>query len=450
MTTIRPALAALLLLAGSALADDACLTGASRLPDQRALAMLRESTETACPCASFAGLGRDDYQRCARGALLAALDAGEVRAACAQTAKRINKGATCGSSRVACGRFQANAREPVSCRVTAPARCADTPRAERNPCSSETHCADVVEWTAGTCVDPREDGPFAVGATIVTFTKPSFIDPQTDRVLDTAIWYPAPPGSGPVDPAYGGVVDAPLDLSGGSYPLVMFSHGSCGYPWQSKFLTPMLASYGFVVVAPPHPGNTLYDFPSCGTPGAQAASAAERPHDIIYVLDQMLLADADSGSFFFGAIDETRLGMMGHSFGGFTTYRVLALDSRFDVAVPLAPAVPGMPVLTVPSLHMLGQIDSVVSVPAIRTAYADAQPPKFLVEVRDAGHFAFSDLCFPSADCNPPTTLTQDEAHEAVRRWVLPFMKVYLAGDASFAPFLAGSTSTTVDFQAEP
>jgi hypothetical protein len=108
-----------------------------------------------------------------------------------------------------------------------------------------------------------------------------------------------------------------------------------------------------------------------------------------------------------------------------------------SLLVLFAPAVIGTPALAVPSLTMLGQIDSVVNNDAIRTAYAAAQSPKYLVEIASTGHYAFSGACFPSADCNPPVTLDQTEAHEVVQRWVLPFLKTHLAGDASFAPFLA-------------
>jgi hypothetical protein len=142
--------------------------------------------------------------------------------------------------------------------------------------------------------------------------------------------------------------------------------------------------------------------------------------------------------------------MSGHSFGGFTTYRVLEVDGRFIVALPMAPAVPPAHVLTVPSLTMLGEIDSLVSNDAIRTAYDDAQPPKYLVEIAHAGHYAFSNLCFPSPDCNPPTTLSQQEAHDLVLRYVLPFLKVHLAGDPGFVPFLVPPAATGTVLAREP
>jgi predicted dienelactone hydrolase len=440
-------------LCGAAFAaQDPCLGGASLLGDERALASLRTSTESTCPCATFTGapgMGRAAYQSCARGVLRDALAKASLRRQCKLAATRTNRGAVCGSSKVACGRFSSRARVPETCHLKPTARCHDARGFTGSACTNETHCADVVDWTAGTCVDARDDGPFVPGVRVISFTKPSAVNPAVDRVLDTIIWYPAAPGSGPIN-MYGGVLDAPVDTSKAAYPLLLFSHGSCGYPAQSQFLTPLLASYGFIVVAPPHPGNTISDFPTCGSSQAQINSAVERPKDMIFVLDQMLAANGDPGSPFHGTIDPARVGMSGHSFGGLTTYLVAAQDSRVKIAMPLAPAVPGSPVLHVPSLHMLGQIDAVVNVPAIRTAYANADAPKYLVEIKNIGHYAFSDGCFPSPDCNPPITLTQAEAHDLVRRWVLPFLKVYLAGDASFAPQLTPQTSPAVVLTAKP
>jgi predicted dienelactone hydrolase len=260
--------------------------------------------------------------------------------------------------------------------------------------------------------------------------------PGTERVLDTIVWYPTTPGSTPLDPTLKGVVDAPVDNAGGPYPVLMFSHGSCGYPYQSTFLTPLIASYGFVVVAPPHPGNTIFEFPACSSGQSLVSSAAERPADIAYALDQMLTASADSSSPFFGSIDAQRIGMSGHSFGGFTTYLAVDSDPRYKVAVALAPAVPAHAALNLPSLSMLSELDTYVNDDAIRAVYAAARTPKLEVEVLNAGHFAYSDGCFPSPDCNPPTTLTQDEAHALVQRWVIPFVLRYLKGDTRFEPLL--------------
>lgn len=436
---------------GSAAAQDDCLTGASTLGDQRALATLRQAIENACPCASFtgeSGANRREYRSCAKPRLESALAAASLRQECKRTAERMYKSATCGTEKIACGRFrETSTHEPTTCRVRLLHRCKDRARYEENACAAETHCIDVVDRTASTCVDPRTKGPFETGVRDITFTKMSVVNPAEERPLATAIWYPTTAGAGPIDPSYAGVFDAPLDNSAGPYPVVLFSHGSCGYPLQSTFLHALLASYGFIVVSPPHPGNTLAEFPSCGTPQAQVSSAQERPQDMIFVLDQMLAQNADSGSPFFGAIDPDKVAMSGHSFGGLTTYLVAGIEPRIKAAIPFAAAVLGSPVLTMPSLTMLGQIDSTVNNTAIRNAYTRALPPKVLVEIAHAGHYAFSNGCFPSPDCNFPTTLSQAEAHDIVLRWVLPFLKVHLVGDPSYVPFLTPPAPPGVAFQ---
>jgi len=433
ISTLLIACASALLVVAPAGAASTCSLGAFALPDQRDLAALRSTIESACPCASFTKRGL--YRRCARGVIIDTVATGALRSDCQRTARKIVNGATCGSDKVACGRVKLK-DDSYSCRVSRDTSCSDNTRLRRTECAEQTHCADVVDWTAGTCFDVRANGPYAPGYRLIQYTKDSATSPGTPRVLDTSIWYPAPPGSTPISASSGGVADAPLDNSGGPYPIVLFSHGSCGYPLQSIFLTPLLASWGFIVIAPPHPGNTLFEFPDCGTGAAQAASFVERPQDMIFVLDEILAAGADSGSPFFGAADATRIAMTGHSFGGLTTYLVAALEPRITAAVAMAPATLATSSLGIPSLLMLGNIDSVVNNVSARDAYARSATPKMLVEIEDAGHYAFSNACFPSSDCNPPTTLTQAEAHARVLRYVLPFLKVYLEGDATWTPLL--------------
>lgn len=410
-----------------------CATGTSTLGDQRDLAALRAAVDAACPCAAFDKRGA--YRRCTRDVLAAALQGGALRAECKRAASKMLTQATCGSDRAACGRVAVK-NQSYSCRIGRGAACSDNARQMRTECAEQTHCADVVDWTAGTCFDVREYGAYVPGYRVVTYTKDSAAQPGTPRALSTSIWYPAPPGSGTPGGAGAGVTNAPVDTSGGAYPVVLFSHGSCGYALQSVFLTARLASHGFIVVAPPHPGNTIAEFPSCGTLAAQAASAIERPQDMMYVLDQIIAAGQDSESPLFGAVDETRVAMTGHSFGGLTTFLVTNNDPRIKVAIPMAPATPADAALQVPSLYFLGNIDSVVSNANARAAYDRSAAPKLLVEIEHAGHYAFSSACFAGPDCNPPTTLTQAESHRAVLRYVLPFLKVHLEGNAGWEPFL--------------
>ncbi|MDX2166685.1 MAG: hypothetical protein SF182_06460 [Deltaproteobacteria bacterium] len=430
MRTLHAVVALASLLVGAAAGAQPCLDEPATLEDQRAIAALRGATEAACPCASFTARGA--YQRCARVVASDAVRDGALRRECLRTARQLARGAACGARSLPCGRVRAD--QSFDCRLAPPQSCTGNARSTRTACSEQTHCADVVDWTAGTCFDVRRFGPYAPGYRSITYTKDSVYSPGTPRPLATSIWYPAPPGSGPIDAGTGGVLDAPL--AGGPYPLVLFSHGSCGTPLQSKFLTPLLASWGYVVVAPPHPGNTIYDFPNCNTPAAYLAALQERPQDVVFVLDQVLAANQDAGSALFGAIDPSRIAMTGHSFGGLTTYLVTAIEPRIRVAVAMAPAALNASRLPVPSLTMLGSVDAVISNPAARAAYARSVTPKWLVEIAHAGHFAFSDFCIAASGCGAPGTLTTAEANAAALRFVLPFLKVHLEGDQAWAPLL--------------
>ena len=88
---------------------------------------------------------------------------------------------------------------------------------------------------------------------------------------------------------------------------------------------------------PTAPSNTLLEFPTAGC-RRRGVSLRRRPTDITFALDEMLAANQDSTSPFFGGLDPERIGMSGHSFGRLTTYFVIARDSRFKVAMPMAPA----------------------------------------------------------------------------------------------------------------
>jgi predicted dienelactone hydrolase len=102
---------------------------------------------------------------------------------------------------------------------------------------------------------------------------------------------------------------APLDLTGGRRPLVMFSHGrgSNGlvYAWFAEYL----AARGYIVAAINHYRTNTYD--------ADIAYLAnklwQRPIDIGLAIS-FLLRDETWGR----AIDPERIGIAGHSQGGFT------------------------------------------------------------------------------------------------------------------------------------
>ena len=122
----------------------------------------------------------------------------------------------------------------------------------------------IARWLAllALAALPRlADARYAVGVTTKTFTKTS-VTTGAPRVLNTVIWYPAVPKTGTAEAL--GLRDATVRSK--RWPLVIFSHGTCGHPTEATYLTKALAAEGFIVAAMPHPGNTRDDGLSCHSP----------------------------------------------------------------------------------------------------------------------------------------------------------------------------------------
>ncbi len=201
-----------------------------------------------------------------------------------------------------------------------------------------------------------QSGGFAVGVAQTVVVRADV----PGRRLPTEIWYPArPPADGaterrPAAPHPLGLPhDAVPDLEplAGPCPLIVFSHGNSGYRQQSTFLTTRLARAGFVVAAPDHVGNTFPEMLALEDDEARRAVHREirrqRPGDLHAVVRALLDGPARAGAgpgqpFAIGlpplpALDRTRVGGAGHSFGGWTALKLPALEPRVRAVCSLAP-----------------------------------------------------------------------------------------------------------------
>lgn len=141
--------------------------------------------------------------------------------------------------------------------------------------------------------------------------------------------------------------------------------------------------------------------------------------------------------------------MTGHSFGGQTTLRVAAAEPRVKAAVALAPALQVMVRdlrVDTPTMIIAAERDSLAPIRTDGRPYYDAlHGPRALVEILNAGHFAFSDLCVGGllvplgADDCAPGLLGQPEAHALTLRHALPFLLRYVAGRRAYAALLRPS-----------
>jgi hypothetical protein len=193
--------------------------------------------------------------------------------------------------------------------------------------------------------DPFERGNLPVGVRTFNWSDPD----RNDRLLTVEAWYPATethrgqdlaeatrdtyeliPGFPP------GWQDAVRDAAPrvGRFPLVMFSHGFGAHRRQSTFLCTHLASHGYVVAAMDHAGNTIFETVQMmmaaqmgGPPPDTIAILSDvipaRPVDVSFVIDRLL-----AGLEGLPELDADRIGMSGHSFGGWTTLMVAGRDRR--------------------------------------------------------------------------------------------------------------------------
>lgn len=328
-------------------------------------------------------------------------------------------------------------------------------------------------------------GPFPVGVRTKECRDPS----RNDRLLAMEIWYPA-------DDAHAGrdLADSTRDVyrifpgfptsaqdavrdavpRQGSYPLVVFSHGWIGHRRQSTFLCTHLASHGFVVAGVDHPGSTLKDRIGGGR-GAERSrdrAASERrvearPADVSFTVDALLHGAVGDAA---PLVDAPPVGVVGHSYGGWTALAASGRDARVGAVVALAPAGGSSPfgnggLLTdalcpdwgraVPTLVIAADGDSVLPLAGMSDLLACIPLPKTIVVLKDTDHFHFLDRgglvhefmrggTFPpfdriAATMRPVAELSSEGAvHAAVAGLAQAHLAAALRNDAAAARFLAG------------
>jgi dienelactone hydrolase len=256
--------------------------------------------------------------------------------------------------------------------------------------------------------DPFARGPHPVGVRTVELR-----DPARDRRLVAEVWYPADASlagadldparrdSYPLFPGFpnawqAAVRDAPAAPAGRPLPFAVFSHGFAGHRRQSTFFTTHLASHGWVAASVDHTGNTFVDLATGATPGAAAwtSSMEARPRDVSFLIDAA--ADGLLGP----RVDTSRVAMSGHSFGGWTSVRVVPDEPRIAAFLALAPAI-GVPTLraaldlrwprTVPGLVLAAERDSLLPLAALSGVTFELPPPVTLVTLLATDHMHFCD-----------------------------------------------------------
>ena len=336
--------------------------------------------------------------------------------------------------------------------------------------------------------DPFPRGPHAVGVRSVDTS-----DASRSRYLPVEVWYPATASHAGQDvseatmdhydllPGFPPARQAAVrgaEMAGGRFPVVLFSHGFGGHRRQSTFLCTHLASHGYIVAAMDHTGNTVIDMaqmtmqvmmgePMPDTDKMLTDLIALRPGDVGFVLDRLLAGDLGIDV---SSIDADRIGMSGHSFGGWTTLMMAARDRRIRAALPLAPAGGKCPLPAdrliqsldfewgrdVPTLYLVADKDTLLPLDGMRELLGKTHSTKRMVVLGNADHMHFCDeveathelfraMAPPGpfqeiAKSLPPASelCPGTHAYDFSRSLGLAHMDAVLRGNEEAAAFLAG------------
>lgn len=259
--------------------------------------------------------------------------------------------------------------------------------------------------------EPIESGPRQVASR--TFEA---VDAKRGRRFPVDVWYPEPPGA-----------------RRGLLPLVVFSHLSGGNRRSSSFLCTHLASHGYAVAAMDHSEVVAPELQG-GRPGETAAQRAERIEGIIAsrVPDVRLLLDfllTGGGEM---QLDANRIGLVGHSAGGWTVLATTEVDARVRSVVGITPGgssnpKPGiLPVRLqftrqhpVPTLILAAEDDVLTPLDGIQEIFEKTPPPKAMFVLRRADHEHFVDDVESIHEGLRTATLTGDSA------WIPAAMRPY-------------------------
>ncbi len=115
-------------------------------------------------------------------------------------------------------------------------------------------------------------------------------------------------------------------------PVIVISHGLGSGRTSFKYFAEHLASHGFVVAIPEHPGSSERQISALLEGKADDVSNPrefiDRPLDVSYLLDELTRLNQTDGPFK-GRININQVGVMGQSFGGYTALALVGAKINF-------------------------------------------------------------------------------------------------------------------------
>ena len=308
-------------------------------------------------------------------------------------------------------------------------------------------------------------GKYAVGVKTIKMVNPRQLDiakskagepmPVYDRPLTVEVWYPASghPGNGQyrvftrdgkTEVTLNGraVREAPPELAGGPYPLLIISHGYPGNRYLLSHLGENLASKGYVVASIDHTDSTYSDQAAFGS------TLLNRPLDQLFVLGEMArLNTGDPAGTLKGMVNADLTGLIGYSMGGYGVVNTIgggftaasvalpwgtpngalavrqagnpahiaSMDKRIKAAVAFAPwgynagfwDAAGLAGVKTPVFFVAGSVDDVSGyAPGVRNIFeGSVNAPRYLLTFENANHNAAAPMPAPRETWLPVPSL---------------------------------------------
>lgn len=127
------------------------------------------------------------------------------------------------------------------------------------------------------------------------------------------------------------ILFAPKTYRPGKTPVVIISHGLASRPEDFTAVSEHLASHGFVVAIPQHPGSDFQQkqalLNGLSREVFDTSEFYNRPLDISFVIDEL---ERRNQSEFGGRLDLENVGVAGHSFGGYTALAVAGAEINLN------------------------------------------------------------------------------------------------------------------------
>jgi predicted dienelactone hydrolase len=191
-------------------------------------------------------------------------------------------------------------------------------------------------------------------------------DSVRSRRINTEIWYPA----SEIDENHEKITDLPFVLDPTirnaefiklRCPVIFLSHGTGGNRFSLAWLAIYLAQNGYIAIAPDHWGNT-YD----NKIPEYFVRYWERPLDVSFLLTTFL-ADKELAKY----IDTDKIGIVGFSFGGYTSLALAGADLDCNLLKKNAQTSVGKKEFNIPELGDLRKLIEKIPCESVNKTFKD-------------------------------------------------------------------------------